>query len=64
MNIKLRMMGLCMVAFLVNTANSAKPEIDAVDWPDFMAKQDMRWNQPPISSSHDALDHLTQKANS
>ena len=23
-----------------------------------------KWHQPPISSSHDALDHLTQKANS
>ncbi|MEP2775272.1 MAG: glycoside hydrolase family 95-like protein [Luteolibacter sp.] len=38
---------LFLVLLLANTAQATKPEIDAVDWPAFMAKQDMRWEKLP-----------------
>lgn len=44
---KIKMMGLCVIALLINTATAAKAEMDTVDWPSYLAEQDMRWEKLP-----------------
>lgn len=43
----MKMLSLCAAALLLNAATAAKAEIDAVDWPAFLAEQDLRWEKLP-----------------
>lgn len=46
---KIRVKTICLfiASCLVNAAGAAQPAVDAVDWPAFLAEQDMHWSRLP-----------------